>query len=87
MLQKVETKVHSFHVFRFFSIEFIYKNLIQFTFIVNCFTEALLMAKQLEQISNNDALRNFNSETSDDLLRSLETLLKSVKNIVLKENL
>lgn len=45
------------------------------------------MAKQLEQISNNDALRNFNSETSDDLLRSLETLLKSVKNIVLKENL
>lgn len=37
------------------------------------------MAKQLEQFSDRNAVQNF--ESTDDLSRSLVTLLKSVKNI------
>lgn len=43
------------------------------------------MAKQLEQISDTNALQNFNSKSTDDLSNSLETTLEFVKNIVLKE--
>lgn len=39
------------------------------------------MAEQLEQIDDNDALRNVDSETSDDLSHSLEISLKSVKTL------
>lgn len=37
------------------------------------------MAKQLEQISDNDDLWNFNPEANEDLMHSVKILLESVK--------